>query len=59
MLIYFTSGTSGYPKMVMHNFLYPIGHIITAKYWQQPVFSNRTLVMFVQRKLHSHQELHR
>ena len=35
MLIYFTSGTSGYPKMVMHNFLYPIGHIITSKYWQQ------------------------
>lgn len=37
MLIYFTSGTSGYPKMVQHNFLYPIGHIITAKYWQQVV----------------------
>lgn len=35
MLIYFTSGTSGYPKMVLHNYLYPIGHIITAKYWQQ------------------------
>lgn len=37
MLIYFTSGTSGYPKMVLHNFLYPLGHIITAKYWQQVV----------------------
>ncbi len=34
MLMYFTSGTSGYPKMVAHNFLYPLGHIITAKYWQ-------------------------
>jgi len=33
MLMYFTSGTSGYPKMVLHNFVYPIGHIITAKYW--------------------------
>ncbi|MCR5081768.1 MAG: AMP-binding protein [Treponema sp.] len=33
MLLYFTSGTSGYPKMVLHNFLYPIGHITTAKYW--------------------------
>ena len=33
MLLYFTSGTSGYPKMVLHNFLYPIGHIVTAKYW--------------------------
>lgn len=37
MLIYFTSGTSGYPKMVLHNYLYPLGHIITAKYWQQVV----------------------
>ncbi|MBQ9630910.1 MAG: AMP-binding protein, partial [Treponema sp.] len=34
MLLYFTSGTSGYPKMVQHNFLYPLGHIVTAKYWQ-------------------------
>ena len=33
MLLYFTSGTSGYPKMVLHNYLYPIGHLITAKYW--------------------------
>lgn len=33
MLIYFTSGTSGYPKMVSHNFTYPLGHIVTAKYW--------------------------
>lgn len=33
MLLYFTSGTSGYPKMVLHNFLYPIAHLITAKYW--------------------------
>jgi len=37
MLMYFTSGTSGYPKMVMHNFLYPLGHIITAKYWQRVI----------------------
>lgn len=34
MLLYFTSGTAGYPKMVSHDFLYPLGHIITAKYWQ-------------------------
>ena len=34
MLIYFTSGTQGYPKMVVHNYLYPLSHIITAKYWQ-------------------------
>ncbi|MCQ2073877.1 MAG: AMP-binding protein [Bacteroidaceae bacterium] len=33
-LLYFTSGSSGNPKMVAHNFLYPLGHIVTAKYWQ-------------------------
>jgi acetyl-CoA synthetase len=33
-LLYFTSGTTGMPKMVCHNFAYPLGHIITAKYWQ-------------------------
>ena len=32
-LMYFTSGTSGEPKMVAHDFLYPLGHIITARYW--------------------------
>lgn len=35
MLIYFTSGTTGNPKPVMHNYAHPLGHIITAKYWQQ------------------------
>lgn len=35
MLLYFTSGTTGMPKMVQHNFTYPLGHILTAKYWQQ------------------------
>ncbi len=34
MLLYFTSGTTGMPKMVNHNFKYPLGHILTAKYWQ-------------------------
>ena len=34
MLLYFTSGTTGMPKMVQHDFTYPLGHIITAKYWQ-------------------------
>ena len=33
MLIYFTSGTSGEPKMVAHSFTYPLGHITTAAYW--------------------------
>lgn len=32
-LMYFTSGTSGEPKMVMHDYSYPLAHIITAKYW--------------------------
>ena len=35
MLIYFTSGTTGMAKAVCHNFAHPLGHIITAKYWQQ------------------------
>lgn len=35
MLLYFTSGTTGEPKGVMHDFTYPLGHIVTAKYWQQ------------------------
>ena len=34
MLCYFTSGTSGYPKMALHNYAYPLGHIMTAKFWQ-------------------------
>ena len=35
MLVYFTSGTEGMPKMIQHNFAHPLGHIVTAKYWQQ------------------------
>ena len=37
MLLYFTSGTTGMPKMVCHDFTYPLGHIVTAKYWQSVV----------------------
>ncbi len=33
MILYFTSGTTGQPKMVVHDFSYPLGHITTAKYW--------------------------
>ena len=34
MMIYFSSGTTGMPKMIAHNYTYPLGHITTAKYWQ-------------------------
>ena len=33
MLMFFTSGTTGYPKIAEHNYKYPLGHYITAKYW--------------------------
>jgi acetyl-CoA synthetase len=34
MLLYFSSGTTGHPKMVSHHYAYPLGHILTAGYWQ-------------------------
>ena len=34
-LMYFTSGTSGNPKMAVHDYSYPLGHILLAKHWQQ------------------------
>ena len=33
MLMFFTSGTSGYPKIAAHNYKYALGHFHTAKYW--------------------------
>ncbi|MBE6349535.1 MAG: acetyl-CoA synthetase [Spirochaetaceae bacterium] len=35
MLSYFTSGTTSHPKLVSHDFTYPLGHIVTASYWQK------------------------
>ncbi|MDE5792171.1 MAG: AMP-binding protein, partial [Oscillospiraceae bacterium] len=34
MIMYFTSGTTGNPKMAVHNYTYSLAHIVTAKYWQ-------------------------
>ncbi len=33
MLMFFTSGTTGYPKIAEHTYKYPLGHYVTAKYW--------------------------
>ena len=33
MLMFFTSGTTGYPKMALHSYKYALGHFVTAKYW--------------------------
>ena len=35
MLLYFTSGTTGDPKGVIHDYSYPLAHIVTARYWHQ------------------------
>lgn len=45
MLIYFTSGTTGMPKMTLHDFTYPLGHIINAKYWQRVLDGGRHLTV--------------
>ena len=34
-LMFFTSGTTSYPKMAAHSHKYPLGHYVTAKYWHQ------------------------
>ncbi|MEG1663449.1 MAG: AMP-binding protein, partial [Clostridia bacterium] len=45
LLCYFTSGTTGMPKMVQHDFEYPLAHIITAYFWQQVVDDGLHLTM--------------
>ena len=35
LLMFFTSGTSGYPKIAAHSHKYPLGHFITARYWHR------------------------
>lgn len=44
-LLYFTSGTTGMPKMVVHDFAYPLGHIITAGYWQNVMVDGNHLTV--------------
>ena len=43
MLIYFTSGTTSMPKMTMHDYTAPLGHIVNAKYWQRVLDGGRHL----------------
>ena len=45
LLMFFTSGTTGMPKMVLHNHFYPLGHITTAKYWHNVVDSGLHLTV--------------
>ena len=35
MIIFFSSGTTGYPKMVSHDYTYPLGHILTGCFWHR------------------------
>ena len=35
MVMFFTSGTTSYPKITTHCYKYPLGHFVTAKYWHQ------------------------
>lgn len=44
-LLYFTSGTTGEPKMVAHDFTYPLGHIITASFWHNLTRQSRHLTL--------------
>ncbi|MDR2514143.1 MAG: AMP-binding protein [Christensenellaceae bacterium] len=37
LLMFFSSGTTGYPKMVWHDYTYPLGHLLTGCFWHQVV----------------------
>ncbi len=37
LLMFFTSGTTGYPKLVCHSHKYPLGHYMTAKFWHNVI----------------------
>lgn len=44
-LLYFTSGTTGNPKMVAHDFAYPLGHIVTCSFWHNSLEYGRHLTV--------------
>ena len=45
LFLYFTSGTTGNPKMVAHDYTYPLAHIITASFWQNVQEDGRHLTV--------------
>ncbi|MDG5801056.1 AMP-binding protein [Marinilabiliaceae bacterium ANBcel2] len=45
LFLYFTSGTTGNPKMVAHDFTYPLAHIVTASFWQNVEENGRHLTV--------------
>lgn len=45
LFLYFTSGTTGNPKMVAHDYAYPLAHIITASYWHNVEEDGRHLTV--------------
>jgi len=45
LFLYFTSGTTGNPKMVTHDYTYPLGHIITASFWHNAQENGRHLTV--------------
>lgn len=45
LFLYFTSGTTGNPKMVSHDYTYPLSHIITASFWHNVEENGRHLTV--------------
>lgn len=45
LFLYFTSGTTGNPKMVTHDYTYPLGHIVTAVFWHNVEEDGRHLTV--------------
>jgi acetyl-CoA synthetase len=45
LFLYFTSGTTGNPKMVAHDYTYPLAHIVTAVFWHNVTENGRHLTV--------------